>query len=82
MSSKTEEINLIKEALKTTTLKLHGRSGGGCINEGAGYMTDSGPIFIKRNRKSKAKQMFDGEFASLESLYATNTVRVPKPIAV
>lgn len=83
MCSKTiEEFNLIKEALKTTILKPHGRSGGGSINEGMGYMTDLGPVFIKKNRQSKAKEMFEGEFASLEALYATKTVRVPRPIAV
>jgi protein-fructosamine 3-kinase/protein-ribulosamine 3-kinase len=83
MCSKTkEEISLIRDALKTTTLKPHGRSGGGSINEGRGYMTDLGPVFIKQNRNDKARQMFDGEFASLEALYATKTVRVPKPVAV
>uniref|UniRef100_A0A914DHF8 protein-ribulosamine 3-kinase n=1 Tax=Acrobeloides nanus TaxID=290746 RepID=A0A914DHF8_9BILA len=44
-------------------------------------MTDSGPVFIKRNRKEKARLMFDGEYASLEALYATKTIRVPKPVA-
>lgn len=78
----TKDLNLIKEALKTKTLTSFGRAGGGCINEGTGYMTDSGPVFIKRNRKEKARLMFDGEYASLEALYATKTIRVPKPVAV
>jgi fructosamine-3-kinase len=30
----------------------------------------------------KAKQMFDGELASLHAIESTNTIRVPKPILV
>lgn len=30
----------------------------------------------------KAGQMFDGEFASLNAIYETQTIRVPKPIKV
>lgn len=80
MSSKDQ--TLIKEALKTSKLIPFGRGGGGCINEGAGYETDNGPVFIKKNRKDKARLMFDGEYASLEAIYETKTVRVPKPVAV
>lgn len=34
------------------------------------------------NTLLKAKRMFDGEFASLEAMYRTETIRVPKPIKV
>ncbi|VDP43543.1 unnamed protein product [Soboliphyme baturini] len=73
---------LLKKELATYTLTSYGVPGGGCINQGHGYMTDAGPVFVKRNSKEEAKQMFDGEYASLAKLYATNTVPVPKPIKV
>nr|CAD7429255.1 unnamed protein product [Timema monikensis] len=74
--------DLIKKTLGTATLKKTGVGGGGCINEGEAYFTDTGTIFVKRNAKKKAKLLFDGEFASLKALLATRTVRVPEPITV
>jgi len=42
-----------------------------------------GDIFVKENSKGEgAKKMFDGEFCSLQALWATGVVRVPKPIKV
>uniref|UniRef100_A0A5S6QMB9 protein-ribulosamine 3-kinase n=1 Tax=Trichuris muris TaxID=70415 RepID=A0A5S6QMB9_TRIMR len=72
----------LRSSLETETLTIYGQRGGGCINQGCGYMTDSGPIFVKLNRDAKAHSMFSGEFASLAALYAANCVRVPKPIKV
>lgn len=72
----------LKEALKTTTLRSTGKGGGGCINEGECFQTDSGEVFIKRNSKKEARRMFEGESAALTAIHETNTVRVPKPIAV
>lgn len=72
----------IKEVLKTTKLRATGRGGSGCINEGEAYETDSGEVFIKRNPKPAARTMFDGEFAALTAILNTETVKVPKPIAV
>nr|CAD7579828.1 unnamed protein product [Timema californicum] len=74
--------DLIKKTLGTATLKKTGVGGGGCINEGEAYFTDTGTIFVKRNAKKKAKLLFDGEFASLKALLATRTVRAPEPITV
>ncbi|KAE8749584.1 hypothetical protein FOCC_FOCC003572 [Frankliniella occidentalis] len=73
---------LLKETLSTTTLKRTGQGGGGCINQGEAFITDTGTYFVKSNGKSKASIMFEGEMASLIAIAATNTVRVPKPIKV
>ncbi|EEC08540.1 ketosamine-3-kinase, putative [Ixodes scapularis] len=73
---------LLKEALGTTKLRATGRGGSGCINQGECFETDSGYVFIKRNSKDRARQMFDGEFAALTEILKTNTVRVPTPIAI
>lgn len=72
----------IKEALKTTKLRGTGRGGSGCINEGEAFETDDGEVFIKRNSKSQARTMFDGEFAALTAILETETVKVPKPYVV
>ncbi|XP_075221080.1 ketosamine-3-kinase-like isoform X3 [Lycorma delicatula] len=72
----------LKTALGTKTLNRTGHSGGGCINQGEAYITDNGTVFVKRNKKSKARLMFDGEYAGLKAIAATKTVTVPKPIIV
>ncbi|KFD47509.1 hypothetical protein M513_11603 [Trichuris suis] len=68
----------LRNSLETETLTVYGQRGGGCINQGCGYMTDNGPIFVKLNRDQKvivqASIMFKGEFASLAALYAANCV--------
>lgn len=74
--------SVLKETLGTTTLKRTGQSGGGCINQGEAYITDNGTVFVKSNKKSKARLMFDGEFAGLKAIADTKTVVVPKPITV
>ncbi|XP_041673004.1 ketosamine-3-kinase [Cheilinus undulatus] len=72
----------LKKELGTSMLKATGHSGGGCISEGQSYDTDTGRVFVKINHKSQAKQMFDGEMASLEAILKTKTVKVPKPMKV
>lgn len=72
----------LKKELGTSILKPTGHSGGGCISEGQSYDTDSGRVFVKINHKSEAKRMFDGEMASLEAIFKTATVKVPKPVKV
>ena len=44
---------LLKQELGTSTLHNTGLGGGGCINEGTRFDTDSGPIFVKFNKKSE-----------------------------
>uniref|UniRef100_A0A915BWV6 protein-ribulosamine 3-kinase n=1 Tax=Parascaris univalens TaxID=6257 RepID=A0A915BWV6_PARUN len=57
--------------------KLHG----GCISKARAYHTDKyGDVFIKFNNDPKAREMFDGEFASLDEISQTGTIHVPKPI--
>ncbi|XP_064460871.1 ketosamine-3-kinase-like isoform X2 [Ornithodoros turicata] len=74
--------DLLKNALKTTKLRGTGIGGSGCINTGECYDTDTGQVFIKRNPKPMARMMFDGEWASLDTIMRTDTVRVPKPLAI
>ncbi|KAK4315160.1 hypothetical protein Pmani_013593 [Petrolisthes manimaculis] len=72
----------IKDSLGTSRLERTGSGGGGCINEGYVYNTDNGKVFIKRNGKDGARQMFDGEFESLKAILDTGTVKAPKPFTV
>ncbi|XP_038558234.1 ketosamine-3-kinase [Micropterus salmoides] len=72
----------LKKELGTAMLRPTGHSGGGCISEGQSYDTDTGRVFVKINHKSQAKLMFDGEHASLEAIFKTETVKVPKPVKV
>ncbi|XP_055448648.1 fructosamine-3-kinase isoform X3 [Psammomys obesus] len=73
---------LLRAELRTRTLRAFGSSGAGCISEGYAYDTDTGPVFVKVNRRTQARQMFEGEMASLEALRSTGLVRVPKPMKV
>ncbi|MBN3310393.1 ketosamine-3-kinase [Amia ocellicauda] len=73
---------LLQRELGTTTLRASGHTSGGCISEGQSYDTDSGRVFVKVNRKSQARLMFDGEAASLQAILQTNTVRAPRPVKV
>ncbi|XP_071542998.1 ketosamine-3-kinase-like isoform X2 [Panulirus ornatus] len=72
----------IKEALGTSRLESTGQGGGGCISEGEIYKTDTGKVFIKRNSKNKAREMFEGEYESLKAILATGVIKVPKPYVV
>ncbi|XP_042220807.1 ketosamine-3-kinase-like isoform X2 [Homarus americanus] len=72
----------IKDALGTTRLEGTGRGGGGCINEGEVFKTDAGKIFLKKNSKSKAREMFDGEYKSLKAIVAAGIVKAPTPLLV
>ena len=74
--------NYLKEALGYTFVKRSGQTGGGCISQGEMYHTDEGKIFVKENPREDAETMFKGEFASLEEINNTGTVRVPRPIKV
>eukprot|EP00249_Psilotum_nudum_P005783 c19210_g1_i1 orf=157-1104(+) len=51
--------------------------GGGCVNEANRYVTDIGSFFVKTNRDI-GPSMFEAEAIGLDTMYATNTVRVPK----
>ncbi|XP_034881592.1 fructosamine-3-kinase [Mirounga leonina] len=73
---------LLRAELRTATLRAFGSPGAGCISEGRAYDTDAGPVFVKVNRRTQARQMFEGEMASLEALQTTGLVRVPRPIKV
>ncbi|XP_051122656.1 protein-ribulosamine 3-kinase, chloroplastic isoform X2 [Andrographis paniculata] len=53
--------------------------GGGCINLANRYDTDVGSFFVKTNR-SIGPEMFHGEALGLNAMFATQTIRVPKPL--
>ncbi|XP_020023730.2 fructosamine-3-kinase isoform X1 [Castor canadensis] len=88
---------LLRTELRTVTLRAFGSPGAGCISEGRSYDTDAGPVFVKVNRRTQvqagnlripawlspqARQMFEGEMASLEALRSTGLVRAPQPMKV
>ncbi|XP_055971421.1 fructosamine-3-kinase isoform X1 [Sorex fumeus] len=73
---------LLRAELRTATLRPFGSPGAGCISEGRSYDTDAGPVFVKVNRRAQARQMFEGEMASLEALRSTGLVRAPRPIKI
>ncbi|XP_031551452.1 ketosamine-3-kinase-like isoform X2 [Actinia tenebrosa] len=73
---------LLKQELNTKTLEYTGHFGGGCINEGQSFKTDTGVVFVKTNKHTGSRVMFEGELNSLEALMKTNTVRVPRPVKV
>ncbi|XP_077995391.1 ketosamine-3-kinase-like isoform X2 [Glandiceps talaboti] len=75
--------SLLKKELGCNQVKSFGFGGGGCINSGQSYETDThGKVFVKMNSKSGARTMFDGEMAGLDAILATNTVKVPHPYKV
>lgn len=41
----------LKQELQTNQLEYTGHFGGGCINEGQSFKTDSGVVFVKTNKK-------------------------------
>ena len=88
---------LLKDAFNTSKLSIIGRFSGCIAKDAAGYEIDEGKrIFIKGGVSEKlvnlqvlffinaqqTKQLVEGEFASLQALQQTNTVRVPSPIKV
>ena len=72
----------LKEKLGYTFVKSSGQVGGGCISQGEMFHTDQGKIFVKENARADAETMFNGEFASLEEIIRTGTVKAPRPIKV
>lgn len=46
---------LLRAQLHTKTLRAFGSSGGGCISEGYAYYTDTGPVFVKVNRRAQVR---------------------------
>lgn len=80
--SETEIREVIGKELNTK-VTIQGSHGGGCINDAVTMTTDDGKkLFVKINKKSEARKMFDGEYISLDVLNAMETVRVPKPIKI
>jgi fructosamine-3-kinase len=54
---------------------------GGDINEVFKLNTDNGLLFLKMNDAHNYPDMFEREFMGLETLSATNTLSVPRPLA-
>ncbi|KAK7474333.1 hypothetical protein BaRGS_00034381, partial [Batillaria attramentaria] len=75
-----EEEDLLKRELETSTLRCLGQCEGGHVSDARTFLTDNGKVFAKINRNQQARQMFEGEAASLEALKALQVVKVPTPI--
>ncbi|XP_054989191.1 fructosamine-3-kinase isoform X3 [Sorex araneus] len=45
---------LLRAELRTATLRPFGSPGAGCISEGRSYDTDTGPVFVKVNRRAQS----------------------------
>ncbi|KAI1707636.1 fructosamine kinase domain-containing protein [Ditylenchus destructor] len=71
---------ILKQKLGTTRFERTGCEADGCISKGRAYRTDNGIVFVKTNNKNGSDLMFQGEYASLQAIEATETVRVPHPI--
>lgn len=52
---------------------------GGCINQGYAVSNGETTYFVKLNQASQVA-MFEAEMLGLKQMFATNTIRVPKPI--
>lgn len=66
-----------------TIKQLEHLSTSGCVNTGNVYLLDNErKIFVKKNNDPVSDLMFSGEFSSLETILNTNTVKVPKPLAL
>ena len=74
--------NFLKDRLGYSKVVRSGQGGGGCISQGEVYLTDRGNIYVKENARPGSREMFLGEFASLEKIRETGTVRVPRGLAV
>ncbi|XP_018409133.1 PREDICTED: ketosamine-3-kinase-like [Nanorana parkeri] len=72
----------LKKVLRTTEVRPRGHVRGGCVSQTQIFDTEKGRVFVKINRGTQARTMFNGEVASLEEIRKTCTVRVPEPIAV
>ena len=53
---------------------------GGSINSTSQIKTSDGSFFLKYNSASKHPQMFASEYAGLELLSSSNSIRVPQPL--
>jgi len=75
----------VEEALAELGLGRHVESlapvGGGCINNGARIVTDSGGTFFLKWHPSAPPGMFDAEANSLQALARASSLRVPAPLA-
>ncbi|XP_033126776.1 ketosamine-3-kinase-like [Anneissia japonica] len=74
--------NILKKELGVKTVKCVGSTAGGCISDGQSFETELGKYFLKVNTQSEAKRMFDGEFAGLQAIQSTDTIKVPSPVNV
>lgn len=64
---------------ETIKVNNHQSVGGGCINQGYQLNTNNGSYFVKLNQTCLG-DMFAAEALGLQQMWATHTIRVPKPI--
>ena len=72
----------LQDRLGCKTFRLiPGTRASGCISAGHAYEVDDGArIFVKKSSDQHACAMVAGEFAGLQAIAATHTVRVPQPL--
>ncbi|MEM9543460.1 MAG: fructosamine kinase family protein [Cyanobacteria bacterium P01_E01_bin.42] len=65
---------------KPFEITSHRSVGGGCINQG--YFVSNGTLsyFVKVNRANEI-EMFEAESLGLQQMHATQTIRIPQPLA-
>lgn len=75
--------NIASEITKNTNNKfeiINRKSvSGGCINQAYQLIGNNNSYFVKINQASQV-EMFEAESLGLEEMFATKTIRVPKPI--
>lgn len=62
-------------------LTAHAAAGGGCINQAYRICGRDGRQFFVKLNDAHRQQMFAAEAAGLEAIAATQTIRVPQPVA-
>ncbi|XP_064605880.1 fructosamine-3-kinase-like [Liolophura sinensis] len=72
----------ICDIMETESVQFKRSCPGGMVNQNGVYQTDKGDVFVKLSDRPQARQMFHGEFASLEELRKADIVKVPCPIKV
>ena len=72
------EISRVTE--KPFQIENHRSVGGGCINQGYQISGNKDTYFVKLNSAQQV-EMFAVEALGLKQMFATQTIRIPKPIA-
>ncbi|XP_076809718.1 ketosamine-3-kinase-like isoform X2 [Clavelina lepadiformis] len=72
---------LLKEQFDCKEVKSCNGKTGGINSDGGVYLLDGKKVFVKRN-PAKGSRMYEGEHASLMTLYQIDIIKAPKPIRI